>query len=480
MHPPERRLDRLERLERVILAQSHLVQSDLDIDGFAQRVVEHLRELTQAEGVTVELVDGEDTVCFHACGAVAPRPGRRLARAGSLSGLCVRTGAMVSCADTEADPRVDRQAARGVGARSMICTPLFRAGHAIGLVKVLYARPHAFDAGDVPVLSLMASTLAGALGQQMAIESRSRVEARLRANEERMRSMLEHAHDAVVSMDDAGCVSQWNRAAERLFGWAPIEAMGQPLAELIVPPAQRGEFGRIVAGFAASERLEDVHQRVTVAAVDRAGRELAVEVSLTATRVDGRWELTAFGRDVSERRHLEARLRELALSDGLTGLANRRAFMEALEKAVARAQRLGHRMALLFLDLDDFKQINDEHGHHVGDLALQAFARRIEQCVRKGDVVARLGGDEFTVLAEGVDSLEQAQAIAAKIGEAMQPPIEHGLRLRASIGVSLYRAPADASQFLRDADHAMYLAKRGRPSGRADEPDVRRAEALFD
>ena len=72
MHPPERRLDRLERLERVILAQSHLVQSDLDIDGFAQRVVEHLRELTESEGVTVELVDGEDTVCFHACGAVAP------------------------------------------------------------------------------------------------------------------------------------------------------------------------------------------------------------------------------------------------------------------------------------------------------------------------------------------------------------------------------------------------------------------------
>jgi diguanylate cyclase (GGDEF)-like protein/PAS domain S-box-containing protein len=404
----------------------------------------------------------------------------RLARAGSLSGLCVRSGEMVASHDTEADARVDRGAARSLGVRSLICTPLFRSGQVIGLVKVYYARPHAFDAGDVPVLSLMASTLAGALGQQMAIESRSRVEARLRANEERMRSMLEHAHDAVVSMDDAGRVSQWNRAAERLFGWAPIEAMGQPLAELIVPPARRAEFARLAAGLAASDRLEEAHQRVTVAAVDRAGRELAVEVSLTATRVEGRWELTAFGRDVSERRHLEARLRELALSDGLTGLANRRAFMEALEKAVARAQRFGHRMALLFLDLDDFKQINDEHGHHVGDLALQAFARRVEDCVRKGDVVARLGGDEFTVLAEGVDSLEQAQAIAAKIAEAMQPPIEHGLRLRASIGVSLYRAPADASQFLRDADHAMYQVKRGRAPRQADDASMRPTEALFD
>ena len=277
-----------------------------------------------------------------------------------------------------------------------------------------------------------------------------------------MRAMLEHAHDAVVSMDGEGRVSQWNRAAERLFGWTPIEAMGQPVAELIVPPTLRGEFARIVAGFAASERLEDAHQRVAVPAVDRAGRELSVEVSLTATRVDGRWELTAFGHDVSERKHLEQQLRALALCDGLTGLANRRAFMEALEKAVARSMRFGHPRALLFMDMDGFKEINDCFGHHVGDLALQAFARRLERCVRKGDTIARLGGDEFTVLAEGVDSLAQAEAIARKIVEAMVPPMEStGVRLRTSIGISLYRAPADASQFFC----AGPITRCTRPSG---------------
>jgi diguanylate cyclase (GGDEF)-like protein/PAS domain S-box-containing protein len=480
MNPPERRIDRLERLERVIAAQSHLVQSDLDIDTFSQQVVDRLRELTQADGVVVELVDGEDTVCRHASGALAPRPGRRLARAGSLSGACVRAGAVLYSEDTEIDPRVDQAAARRAGMRSLLCAPLFQAGCAIGVLKVFFVRAQAFDAGDMPVLSLMAASLAGALGQQMAIEARSRIEARLRANEERMRTMLEHAHDAVVSMDAEGRVSQWNGAAERLFGWAPIEAMGQPVAELIVPPPLREEFARVVAGFAAADRPEDVHQRVTVTAVDRAGRELAVEVSLSATRVDGRWELTAFGHDVSERKRLETRLRELALSDGLTGLANRRAFMEALEKAVSRAQRLGHRMALLYMDLDGFKQINDEHGHHVGDLALQAFGSRIEGCVRKGDVVARLGGDEFTVLAEGVDSIEQAESIAAKIVEALRPPIEHGLRLRTSIGISLYRPPIDASQFLREADHAMYLVKRGHAPRHAGDSAYRRIEAMFD
>ena len=480
MHPVERRLDRLERLERVIHTQSLLVQADLDLDGYSQLVVDNLRELTQSQGVAIELVDGEDTRCSSVSGDCAPRVGMRLPRAGSLSGLCVRTATVLCCEDSETDDRVDREACRRVGVRSMICTPLFQSGEVIGVLKVFFDQAHAFDSGDVELLGLMAATLAGVLGRQMAIDERSRAEARLRGNEERMRAMLEHAHDAVVSMDDEGRVSQWNRAAERLFGWAPIEAMGQHVAELIVPPTLRGEFARIVAGFAASERLEDAHQRVAVPAVDRAGRELSVEVSLTATRVDGRWELTAFGHDVSERKHLEQQLRALALCDGLTGLANRRAFMEALEKAVARSMRFGHPMALLFMDMDGFKEINDCFGHHVGDLALQAFARRLERCVRKGDTIARLGGDEFTVLAEGVDSIEQAEAMARKIVEAMVPPMEStGVRLRTSIGISLYRAPADASQFLRRADHAMYQAKR-RQSRRDGESAYQLIEELRD
>jgi diguanylate cyclase (GGDEF)-like protein len=202
--------------------------------------------------------------------------------------------------------------------------------------------------------------------------------------------------------------------------------------------------------------------------MDRAGRSLPVEISISATRVDGLWEMTAFAHDVSERRRLEDKLREMALSDGLTGLANRRAFMESLEKAVSRAARSGHGMALLFMDLDRFKQINDRFGHQAGDHALKEFARRLSGCVRKGDTVARLGGDEFTVLAEGVETLEDADSIARKIVEAMEAPLaDTGVPLRTSIGISLYRAPADASQFLREADRAMYLVKHHRRGGMA-------------
>jgi diguanylate cyclase (GGDEF)-like protein/PAS domain S-box-containing protein len=454
------RIERLDRLERIIQTQSLLVQADLALNPFMQLVIDKLRELTQAHGASVDFIDGAHTVIRRASGTMAGQLGLRIATDTSLAGLCMRTATVQRCDDTETDERCDRAACRSLGVRSMIVAPLRQGNAPVGVLKVFSQEPNAFDDGDVQMLQLMASALVAALAKKAALDARNEAEARLRTSEERMRALLEHAHDAVISIDAQGRVSQWNRAAERLFGWSPIETIGQPVADLIVPPGLRGDVASLVARYANAERLEDAHQRVTLQAIDRSGRQLSVEVSLTATRVAGRWELTAFGHDVSERREFEARLRAMALSDGLTGLANRRGFMEALEKAVSRHARGGPELALLFLDLDGFKEINDEYGHHVGDMALQTFARRLESCVRKGDTVARLGGDEFTVLAEGVVSLEQARAIADKIIDAMKPPLEgQQFRLRASIGISLYKAPADASRFLREADHAMYHAK---------------------
>jgi diguanylate cyclase (GGDEF)-like protein/PAS domain S-box-containing protein len=455
------RIERLDRLERIIQTQSLLVQADLALNPFMQLVVDKLRELTQAHGASVDFVEGEHAVVRRASGAIAGHLGLRVALAASLSGVCLRSAAVQCCDDAETDERVDRATCRLLGVRSLIVAPLRQGNAMVGVLKVFSERPHAFDDGDVQMLQLMASAVVAALSRKAALDARNEAEARLRTSEERMRTLLEHAHDAVISIDEHGHVSQWNRAAERLFGWAPIETIGQLVTDLVVPPGMRGEVASLVTRYASSERLEDAHQRVTLPAIDRAGKQLSVEVSLTATRVAGRWELTAFAHDVSEKRQLEARLRAMALSDGLTGLANRRGFMETLEKAVSRHARGGPPLALLFLDLDGFKQINDDLGHHVGDLALQAFARRLEGCVRKTDTVARLGGDEFTVLAEGIVSLEQARAIADKIIEAMKPPLEtnKAVRLRASIGISLYKAPADASRFLREADHAMYHAK---------------------
>ena len=448
------RIERLDRLERIIQTQSLLVQADLALNPFMQLVIDKLRELTQAHGASVDFVDGEHTVVRRASGTMAGHLGLRIANGASLSGVCVRTGRRPALRRLRGRrarrPRRLPRAGRALDDLRAVAPGQRRRRRAQGVLRAA----HAFDEGDVQMLQLMASAIVAALAKKAALDARNEAEARLRTSEERMRALLEHAHDAVVSIDEHGRVSQWNRAAERLFGWSPIETIGQPVADLIVPPAMRAEI---------ADARRALRQRRTpggraparhVQAIDRAGRLLAVEVSLTATRVAGHWELTAFGHDVSERRQFEAKLRSMALSDGLTGLANRRGFMEALEKAVSRHSRGGPPLALLFLDLDGFKQINDCFGHHVGDLALQTFARRLEGCVRKGDTVARLGGDEFTVLAEGIVSLEQARAIADKIIEAMKPPLE---------GAQAAAAREHRHQPVQAAGRRLAVPARGRP-----------------
>ncbi len=156
-------------------------------------------------------------------------------------------------------------------------------------------------------------------------------------------------------------------------------------------------------------------------------------------------------------------LDQLASRDALTGLLNRRVFLDRLEHALAKARREQGQLALLFVDLDRFKAINDQHGHAAGDLLLQTLAQRLQQTVREADTVARIGGDEFVVLLEQAEPLQAAETVAAKLRQALAQPVEFGalsLQIGASIGIG--RFPDDgatASELLAAADRAMYLAK---------------------
>ena len=156
----------------------------------------------------------------------------------------------------------------------------------------------------------------------------------------------------------------------------------------------------------------------------------------------------------------------LAHHDALTGLPNRRMFEQRLAQALELSRRSGRDCALLFVDLDDFKAINDGRGHAVGDLVLQAVARTIVGAVRQADTVARLAGDEFTVLCENVDSEDAALQIAAKLEQAFESPLDiegQPFPVRASIGVSLFPRDAhDAHTLLASADAAMYRIKQSR------------------
>ncbi|MBT9512933.1 MAG: diguanylate cyclase [Acidovorax sp.] len=171
------------------------------------------------------------------------------------------------------------------------------------------------------------------------------------------------------------------------------------------------------------------------------------------------------GRQITELNASRDAMAHLAHHDALTGLPNRRMFEQRLAQVLELSRRSGRDCALLFVDLDDFKAINDTRGHAVGDLVLQAVARTIVGAVRQVDTVARLAGDEFTVLCENVDSEEAALQIAAKLEQAFEPPLDiegQPFPVRASIGVSLFpRDAQDAHMLLANADAAMYRVKQG-------------------
>ncbi|WP_186456030.1 response regulator [Nitrospirillum pindoramense] len=162
----------VERLGEVVLTQSLLADSELDLGAFMQTVVDRLQRLTGAKGAVVELAEGEDMVYRAASGAVSQFVGVRLKRKGSLSGYCVETARVLMCADSETDDRVDRAACRTVGVRSMVCAPLFEAGRAVGVLKVMGTEPNAFSSEDVALLQMMAKALGGALGKQLSFHEK--------------------------------------------------------------------------------------------------------------------------------------------------------------------------------------------------------------------------------------------------------------------------------------------------------------------
>nr|MDP9478110.1 EAL domain-containing protein [Actinomycetota bacterium] len=217
---------------------------------------------------------------------------------------------------------------------------------------------------------------------------------------------------------------------------------------------------RIVANEpgAVTEVSEGEHRR-------KDGTTFPVEVRVGGVVYAGERMILASSRDVAERKALEERLEHQAFHDPLTGLPNRALFQDRLEHALARAGRDDGAVAVLFLDLDDFKVVNDSLGHEAGDKLLVEVAGRLRGCLRPGDTAARLGGDEFAVLLEGAAGEGEALRVADRIGDALKTPVplgargSHEARANASVGVALGRSGQRAGDLLRDADVAMYGAK---------------------
>jgi diguanylate cyclase (GGDEF)-like protein/PAS domain S-box-containing protein len=302
---------------------------------------------------------------------------------------------------------------------------------------------------------------------------------------ERAQVTLASIGDAVLSTDSSWLVTFINPIAEKLMGWTRVQAVGRPVSEVfqVIDGTTRE---RIVPQMElAIQKGRTIILPSNCVLVRRDGQELHIEDSAAPIHdLGGEFAgMVVVFHDVSESRAITQKMSHLAEHDELTSLPNRALLNDRLEHGIALARRHGRQMAVLFIDLDHFKHINDSLGHLIGDQILKAVARRIAPCIRDSDTVSRHGGDEFIVLLSEVNRAEDAGLIAEKIRLAVMEPYsidDHYLHLTASIGVSVYPNDGeDAKALIQYSDTAMYHAKeegRNRSQFFKGEMNTRAAE----
>ncbi len=277
--------------------------------------------------------------------------------------------------------------------------------------------------------------------------------------EARFASLIRNASDVIMIVDGDGRIEYASPAVQRTFGLWHDDLVGRKLAEIW----READRERIAAFLAEVMATRGVSIGPVELSVDTKARHFNLECVGSNLLDDPAVKGLALNlRDVTERKALEDQLRQLAFHDPLTLLANRSLFRNRVEHALALSRRTHERLAVLMIDLDNFKNVNDSLGHDIGDRLLQTAAQRLVKCTRAADTVARLGGDEFAVLLEGVSTLEQAEEIAASVTEAFRLPISidgDDLLVTTSIGVALSEPGNDTEHVLRNADIAMYNAK---------------------
>lgn len=285
----------------------------------------------------------------------------------------------------------------------------------------------------------------------------------LRASEARFRAVVDSAFDAIISMGADGTIQLFNRRAEKIFGYSAEEVIGKPLT-MLMPKRFRSAHSHGLERFLATGQGHVLGRTIALPGQHKDGSEIPLEISITKVDDGSGLFFTGILRDITARKALEEELAHRAFHDPLTNLPNRALFLDRLTNALARASRSGRTIAVLFLDLDNFKVINDSLGHAAGDQLLVAVANRLRSCLRTGDTAARLGGDEFTVLLEDVPDLAEAIQVTERVAEALKGPFRIGQReffVTASIGIALSEGGAERpDDLLRNADMVMYRAKR--------------------
>ncbi len=298
----------------------------------------------------------------------------------------------------------------------------------------------------------------GTLGAITDITERKRAEDSLRRSAREYRDLFESANDAILILrPESQMILEVNRKACETYGLPRDQIVGMSLKNFTRDVPRSEEQIRRILREGASENLETVH-------FHRDGTPIDLLVSSSVVEYRGENAILSVCRDITESKRAKQEIERLAYHDALTDLPNRARFADRLEIALSQARREGHRLAILFLDLDRFKVVNDSLGHKVGDVLLQKVALRLSQLIRGGDTLARLGGDEFIILLARIDHEDDAARVAQNVLGLFKRAFllgERELYVTASIGISIFpRHGEDREALVKNADIAMYRAKQ--------------------
>lgn len=329
-----------------------------------------------------------------------------------------------------------------------------------------YVLERDLDRGDDHTWQQRARLVEGELHQRMqqlraAQEAHEAAAAALLVSEQRAQAVLDTAVDGIITIDGSGRVQSANRAAVAMFGYQADELIGRNI-RLLMPEPYRTQHDDALERYRRTGERRIIGSKREVAGRHRDGSVFPIELAVSEVGSD-RQLFTGLVRDITDRKRLEAQLVHQARHDPLTGLANRTFLLERLELGLVRRRRCADLLALLFVDLDGFKLVNDRSGHAAGDELLRLIAARLREAVRPEDLVARLGGDEFVVLCDDVPHAAGAMAIAGRVEEALGRGFDlrgQQMTVAASIGVSTDDGTGTAGDLLQDADAAMYRAKQ--------------------
>ncbi|HEY2602072.1 MAG TPA: EAL domain-containing protein [Thermoleophilaceae bacterium] len=456
-----------ERLSLVVETQREIASAGSDLQAVMRLVAERSVAIIGADGAMVNLIEDGDMMHTRAAvGIGANAFDARRPLSGSVGRYAIESGQPILIEDTVSDPRINQELRARVGDKSLICVPLFQGATVIGTINVLSrSEDDRLTEDDRQIMEMLSVVLSAAVSHAAEFEAR-RGQAEAFA---RFRTLFEGASIGILRLCPDGRAVEVNPALEQMLGYTADELAQMTFREYMnKEDLDRAEvlFRDLIGGQRESFQLEARYSRKDgelVWAHVRAAleRDQEGEPAFAVTMIE----------NITKRKHAEAELirqselnQHQALHDPLTGLPNRVLFGERIEHSINHAERRDTRLAILMMDLNRFKEVNDSLGHQAGDDLLKEVGDRLRGALRASDTVARLGGDEFGLLLPEPSTSDDVLGVVERIRQALERPVyvqDLPLAIEASIGIAVFPDHGrEAELLIQRADVAMYAAKQ--------------------